>query len=131
VRDEALPLIGIVDDHESAREGILSLLRSAWYNTMAFKSIEAFLDCDFRHDVRCLVLDLDSPGLGSVELERQLVQMSISIPIIFVTGREDLLQAIALNQGAGAILRKPFTHEALLNAVRSSLDFPGRASRRK
>jgi FixJ family two-component response regulator len=71
------------------------------------------------------------PGLGDLELRRQLGQMNVSIPIIFVTGRDSLFQAIALNAGAGAILGKPFNYEALLNAIRSSLDFPGRAARSK
>ena len=131
VRDGAQALIGIVDDHESSREGISSLLRSAGYSTVALESVEAFLDGDHRHEVHCLVLDIDMPGLGALELKRQLAQMNVSIPIIFVTGKENLLQAVALNEGAGAILGKPFNYEALLNAIRSSLDFPGRAARSK
>ena len=41
------------------------------------------------------------PESGGLVLKRQLAQMNVSIPIIFVTGREHLLQAIALNEGAG------------------------------
>ena len=44
VRVAAQPLIGIVDDHESSREGISSFLRSAGYRTVAFESVEAFLE---------------------------------------------------------------------------------------
>jgi FixJ family two-component response regulator len=131
VRAAAQTLIGIVDDLESSREGISSLLRTAGYNTVAFESVEAFLDARHRYEVHCLVLDIDMPGSGDLELKRQLEQMNVTVPIVFVTGRENLLQTIALKEGAGAILGKPFTYEALLKAIRSSLDFPGDPSRRR
>jgi two-component system response regulator FixJ len=129
VRDGAQALIGIVDDQESSREGTSIVLRSAGYSTAAYKSIEAFLDAEHRNEVRCLVVDLDTPGLSDLELKHHLAQMDVSIPIIFVTGRDTLLDTIALNDGAGAVLAKPFTDWALLSAVRSVLDFPGRSSR--
>ena len=129
--DAALPLIGIVDDHESTREGISSLLRSAGFRTAVFDSAEAFLEGDHRDEVTCLILDIDRPGLGGPELQSQLAQMNVSIPIIFVTAQDDLLRTRTLTGGAGAILGKPITKESLLGAIRSVLEFPGNSPRRK
>ncbi len=130
VREGPQALIGIVDDHKVSREGISILLKSAGYRTAAYRSIEAFLEDNHRTEVRCLVVDLDIPGLNNLEVKRHLAQMDVSIPIIFVTGRQTLLDTIAVNEGAGAVLVKPFTYLALLDAIRSALDFPGRSSRR-
>jgi CheY-like chemotaxis protein len=129
--DGGQALIGIVDDQGTSREGIGIALRSAGYRTAAYESVEAFLDGERRSEVRCLVVDLDTPALGNLGLKRYLAQMDASIPIVFLTGRDDLLDMIALNDGAGAVLAKPFTYWALLNTIRSALDFPGRSPRRK
>ena len=51
-------LVGIVDDDESVRNSISSLLRSAGYKTLAFESAEAFLDSGLISDADSLVLDV-------------------------------------------------------------------------
>lgn len=125
------PLIGIVDDDESAREGVSNLLRSAGYRTEVYASAEAFLDLDHRCEVGCVVLDIDMPGLDGLELQRLLTQMNVSIPVIFLTAQDNELGAIALKGGAGAVLGKPVSGEDLLDAIRSALEFPGRSPRGK
>jgi FixJ family two-component response regulator len=127
----AQPLIGVVDNQESKREAVSRLVRSAGYRTAVFESATAFLDGDHKHEVHCLVLDIDTPGLAGLELQRHLAQMNVSIPIIFLTAQEDLLSAVALPKGAGAILGKPFTGPALLSAIRSVLDFSHYSRKRK
>lgn len=131
LRDGHGPLVGVVDDQASNREAVSSLIRSAGYRTAVFESAQAFLDGDHKHEVHCLVLDIDMLGLGGLELQRYLVQMNVSIPIIFVTTRADVLREVALQDGAGAILGKPFTEETLLSAIRSVLEFSNHSSRRK
>jgi FixJ family two-component response regulator len=125
------PLIGIVDDDKSIREGLSSIIRSAGYRTAVFESAEAFLEGDHKHEVRCLVLDIDMPGLGGLDLQRQLGRMNVAIPIIFATAQNDVSGALALTEGAGAVLGKPFTEEAILGAIRSAMDFPKHLKRRK
>jgi FixJ family two-component response regulator len=98
----------IVDDPESTDEGISSLIRSAGYRTAVFESAESFLQYVHGCEVHCLVLDIDVPGSGSLELQRQLAQVNVSIPIIFVTTQADVLRERGLTTGAGAILGKPF-----------------------
>jgi FixJ family two-component response regulator len=119
-----------VDHQESIREGTSSLIRSAGYRTAVFESVEAYLEGGHKHDVRCLVLDIDMSVVG-LDLQRQLARMDVAIPIIFATAQHDVLRAIALTDGAGAVLQKPFTEVALLGAIRSALKFPGHSSRSK
>jgi two-component system response regulator FixJ len=120
-----------VDDYESTPNGIGSLIRSAGCRTAVFESAEAFLDGDQNHEVGGLLLDLDKPCLGSPELRRLLERMNVTIPITFITAQDDVLTARALKDGAGAVLEKPFTSDALIDAIRSALEFPGHSLRKK
>ena len=56
--------------------------------------------------------------LSGIELQRQLVAGDCEVPTIFITAHEDEgVRAQALKGGAEAVLIKPFSEEALLNAV--------------
>jgi FixJ family two-component response regulator len=117
-------LVGIVDDDESVRNSISSLLRSAGYKTLAFESAEAFLDSGLISDADSLVLDVKMPGLSGVELQRRLTELKHMVPIIFISAHaDDEIREVALAQGAIAFFAKPFNDEALLSALGSTVDF--------
>jgi FixJ family two-component response regulator len=118
----AVHLISIVDDDESVREALCGLLRSVRFAVNAFASAEEFLASDQLGSVNCLVLDVRMPGMGGIELLRQLVASHREIPVILMTAHEDEgMRARALSCGVGAVLIKPFSEEALLNAIHSAL----------
>jgi FixJ family two-component response regulator len=118
----SVPMISIVDDDESVREALESLLKSVGYRAEVFASAQEFLRLGQHQDSRCLILDVRMPGLSGLELQRQLVSSGPSIPIIFITAHGDeAARAQALGAGAVAFLRKPFTEEALLKAVDAAL----------
>lgn len=120
-RKAIISLIGIVDDDESVRESISSLLRSAGYKTAVFESAEALLNSDRLREPDCLVLDIRMPGLSGLELQSQLQGMKCLTPVIFITAHSnDETRAKALEQGAVAFLDKPFNDEALLGALEST-----------
>jgi FixJ family two-component response regulator len=70
----AAPLIGIVDDDESVRAAIESLIRSAGYRTALFASAEALLHSDQIHEMDCLVIDIQMPRLSGLDLQRGLAE---------------------------------------------------------
>jgi FixJ family two-component response regulator len=119
-------LIGIVDDDESVRTAIGSLIRSAGYRTALFASADAFLHSNQVHEIDCLIVDTQMPGLSGLELQRRLVALDQSHPIIVLCGHTDELRETALMQGAVAVFGKPFGDEALLAAVKSALASSGR-----
>jgi FixJ family two-component response regulator len=117
-----VPLISIVDDDESVREALWGLLRSVGFAVNSFASAEEFLASDQLGSANCLVLDVRMPGMGGIELLRQLVTSNRKIPVILTTAYEDEgMGAQALRGGAGAVLIKPFGEEALLSAIHSAL----------
>jgi FixJ family two-component response regulator len=115
-------LISIVDDDESVRDALWGFLRSVGFAVNVFASAEAFLNSDQLGKADCLILDVRMPGMSGIELQRQLVSSYGRIPVIFITAYEDEgMRTQALFNGAGAFLIKPFSEEALLNAIHAAL----------
>jgi len=113
------PRVSIVDDDESVREAINSLLRSVGLQAQVFASAEEFLNSGYQHHAGCLILDVRMPGMTGLQLQEQLVSVECDIPIIFITAHVSDTQARtrALQSGAVDFLIKPFSEEALLNDV--------------
>ena len=121
-RRREAPLIGIVDDDEAIRDSVSSLVRSVGLRAMVFPSVESFLGSSWKHDSDCLILDVRMTGLSGLELQSRLAVMGLPIPVIFATAHyDDDDRARALDRGAVAFLRKPFTDEALIEAMCSAL----------
>jgi FixJ family two-component response regulator len=69
------------------------------------------------------VLDVRLPGLGGLDLQRQLAKANIQIPIVFITGHGDIPMSVsAMKAGAVEFLTKPFRDQDLLDAVRQAVD---------
>jgi len=111
-----------VDDDDAIRDSISSLIRSVGLRALVFPSAEGFLGSNWMYDSDCLILDVRMPGLSGLELQSRLAAMGASIPVIFATAHyDDDVRKRALDQGAVACLRKPFTDGALFKAVYSAL----------
>lgn len=115
-------MISVVDDDPSVVEAVVSLLESVGYSAAGFTSAEEFVNSTRLGRTACLILDVSMPGMGGLELQRRLAARVDHTPIIFITAHSgDAISAEALRQGAVAFLRKPFSQESLLDAVRSGL----------
>lgn len=116
------PLISLVDDASCCREALGSLLRSAGYRVVHFTSAEDYLNAGHSKETACLILDVRMPGMGGLELQRQLTQANDPVPIIFVSAHAnaDEMDA-AMRGGAVEFLRKPFNDERLLQAVQTAI----------
>ena len=118
----SLPLISVVDDDDCVRESLQGLLRSVGFAVQVFASAEEFLHSDHLQQTHCLILDVRMPGMNGLELQRQLASTRCEIPVIFITAHgNETARTQALKNGAVAYLCKPFSEEALLNAIRASL----------
>src|SRR5262245_14777583 len=125
----SLPLISIVDDDPSVVEAIVSLLESVGYAAAGFVSAQDFLNSAELRRTACLILDVRMPGMSGPELQRRLAAENIHTPIIFNTAHGDQeVSAEVLTSGATALLRKPFSQESLLGALRSALAQQGGAT---
>jgi FixJ family two-component response regulator len=119
----SLSLISVVDDDESVRESVQSLLRSVGFAVQVYASAEEFLNSDHLRDTDCLILDVRMPGMDGIELHRRLVASPIQMRVIFITahGSNEDVRSRVLRDGAVDYLVKPFSEDALLNAVGAAL----------
>jgi FixJ family two-component response regulator len=115
----------IIDDDTSVCRFLSRLVRQAGLEAHAFPSAEEFLQ-SFPGPVNhpaCLVLDLQMPGVGGLELQRELAASPAPCPVIFISGNGDIPATVqAMRQGALTFLTKPFDNAALLRAVDEALE---------
>jgi FixJ family two-component response regulator len=119
-------LVSIVDDDESVRQGLSRLLSSVGFAVNTFSSAEDYLSSSQAGRADCLLLDVRMPGKSGIELQRQLLANHSEIPVIFITAHEQEIPRVqALEGNAATVLIKPFSEEALLNAINKVLGIGG------
>jgi len=65
------------------------------------------------------------PGMSGVELQDRLTASRDGVPIIFISAHADEeARTRALESGAVDFLQKPFSDEALLNAINAAVRLP-------
>ena len=122
------PLISVVDDNDGVRESLRGLIRSVGLAVEVFPSAEEFLNSDHLSDTQCLILDVRMPGMDGLELRRRLVGSKRNIPTVFITAHGNAsARSQALKDGAVDYLFKPFSEQALLNAINEALHGAARA----
>jgi len=115
-------LVALVDDDESMRESLPELLRSFGLEVEAYASAGAYLSSDAVARTGCLVLDVAMPVMSGPELQQELARRNQVIPIVFITARADeRVRTTVLRHGAVAYLIKPFSENAIVEAVNAAL----------
>jgi len=116
------PIVFIIDDDALIRDGIHSLIRSIGLRAQTFSSAPEFMHAKRPDAPACLVLDVRMPGLSGLDLQRQLSDANIEIPIIFITGHGDIPMTVrAMKDGAMEFLTKPVRGQDLLDAVQNAI----------
>ena len=118
----AKPLVAIVDDDRSIRNGTRDLLNAAGFSTAIFEDARSFLASASRATAACLVTDMRMPGMTGLELFEALVAAGDGIPTVLITAHpEELTQSRAREAGITCYLSKPFAPDDLLECVREAL----------
>jgi FixJ family two-component response regulator len=116
------PVIHVVDDDPSFRVAISRLLRSSGYDVADYESAGCFLRAIENARPGCIVLDVQMPAVGGLQLQDELARLSHSWPIIFMTGYGDIPTSVrAIKAGAEDFLSKPVSQETLLKAIERAL----------
>ena len=120
--NELPDVVYVVDDDPSVCRSLERLFRSVGHECVTFSSALEFLRSELRDAPACLVLDVRLPGLSGLDLQRELAESNVQIPIIFLTGHGDIpLSVRAMKAGAVDFLTKPFHEQDLLDAVRQAI----------
>ncbi|RZT56226.1 LuxR family two component transcriptional regulator [Sphingomonas sp. BK036] len=123
-------IVHIVDDDEAIRQSIGFLLRKDGYAVEIYPSGTQFLKAATRETRGCVLLDVRMPDLDGLEVQAQLAQSGIALPVIMLTGHGDVTLAVrAIKAGAIEFLEKPFERTALLAAIETALAHAARTNR--
>ena len=116
-------IVFVVDDDASVRGSTERLVRSVGLDVQTFASAREFLDGARVERPGCLVLDVEMPGLSGLDLQRELAQREVEIPIVFLTGHADIQMTVrAMKAGAVEFLTKPVKSRDLLAAIRGAIE---------
>ncbi|MCP1757283.1 response regulator transcription factor [Bradyrhizobium elkanii] len=118
-----LPIVFVVDDDISVRESLELMISSAGWRPETFSSAQGFLSHPRVEAPSCLILDVNLPDLNGLELQVRLAGDRTDMPIIFITGYGDVPTSVrAMKAGAVEFLTKPFSDDALLEAIRNAIE---------
>jgi len=117
-----VPTVFIIDDDRGMRQSIQDLVESVGLHAESFATGGEFLERKHTNDPSCLVLDIRLPQMSGLDFQRQLAEIGMQIPIIFVTAHGDVPMSVrALKSGAVEFLTKPFRDQDLLDAIQQAL----------
>jgi FixJ family two-component response regulator len=121
--NESQSTVFVVDDDAAVREALRDLIDSVGLRVELFGSAGEFLQRKLPHLPSCLILDVRLPGKSGFDLQRELAEANISIPIIFITGHGDIPMSVrAMKAGAVEFLAKPFRDQDLLDVIQLALE---------
>ena len=116
-------LIAVVDDDESIRVALTTLIETFGFAASGFASAQEFLDSPALDETACLISDVQMPGISGLELQSRLASQNRRTPIIFLTAFPDArIQQRALAGGAVCFLTKPFDLDDLMRCVDRALN---------
>jgi FixJ family two-component response regulator len=113
----------LVEDDLSVLRALRRLMLSAGFKVMAFDRPRAVLDSELPKTDACLIVDVDlPPEMNGVQLCETLAASGCRLPVIMITGRLDEATRELMHRAkAVAVLFKPFTRDALLEAISDAL----------
>ena len=121
--NENVPVVLVVDDDPAIRQALQSLIRSVGLRVETFASAQEFHARRRSDAPSCLVLDVRMPGASGLDVQRQLGEQGLTLPIIFITGHGDIPMSVrAMKAGAVEFLTKPFRDQELLDAIQAAIE---------
>ena len=114
-------LIHIIDDEEAIRRSASFMLKTSGFAVESWASGTAFLK-EVRHAAPgCILLDVRMPEMDGLEVQQELNQRGVAMPVIVLTGHGDISIAVrAMKAGAVDFLEKPFEKSVLLGAIEAA-----------
>ena len=112
----------IVDDERSIRVSLRTILSGLGFGIVEAARGEEALSLVRTSQFDAVLLDINMPGMGGVEVCRQMRKVSPRLPIVMLTvqGSEDR-KVEALDAGADDYITKPFQLRELIARIRAAV----------
>ena len=118
---DSTAIVHVVDDDDAVRNSIYMSLIAEGFTVREYSSAIEFLE-KYNNQPGCLVADIQIPEMNGLELQKDLKQTNIKIPIIFITGHGNIPTSVkAIKSGAIDFIEKPFAKSDLLTSIRNAL----------
>jgi FixJ family two-component response regulator len=112
----------VIDDDARMRAATERLLKSVGLHVESFAAPKDFLTRKLPDGPSCLVLDVRLPGMSGLDVQRNLTEAGVQIPVIFITGHGDIPMTVkAMKSGAVEFLTKPIRDQDLVDAIQQAL----------
>lgn len=119
-------LVMVVEDEESIRDLIATLLVANDYAVVTAENGHSALTLAASHNPDLILLDLGLPDMDGVEVLKSIRAWSAA-PVIVVSARGQEYEKVeVLDAGAGDYIVKPFGTEELLARIRATLRYTDR-----
>jgi two-component system, LuxR family, response regulator FixJ len=123
-------VVYVVDDDTELREYMRWLLEPAGWRVETYGDPNEFLAAYRDAGAACVVTDVCMPGLSGLDLQRELAERGIDLPVILISAYANVPNVVrAMREGALDFLEKPFDGETLLGRVREALARSDKARR--
>ncbi len=119
---ETRPTVLVVDDEEDLRDIIRRMLdRRGFAALVAGDSQQAIAACrEHPGEIDILVTDLGLPGVSGSDLAREATELRPGMQVVYISGLpKDIAVADGLIDEDALLVKKPFSTESLIEALRS------------
>jgi FixJ family two-component response regulator len=111
-------VVAVIDGDLGVRGAISRLLWPLGYDTELYASAKEFLDVAMTSKAICLIVDIEPGESGGIEFAQRLVNVGFTKPTIVTTADDnESLKRRAMEMGCVAFLPKPFSADALIEAL--------------
>lgn len=116
-------LVHVIDDEDAIRRSLDFMLSTAGYKVNRWEDAATFLKKADMFKPACALIDVHMPGMGGLELQREMQKRGFNMPVIVLSGHGDISIAVkAVQAGAIDFLEKPADRQQILDAVQIAID---------
>jgi FixJ family two-component response regulator len=116
-------IVHVVDDDASMRGALEGLFDSVGLETQTYAAAREFLATSISDRPGCIVIDIRLPDMNGLDVQVQLTEMGVRLPVVMMTGHGDIPMSVrAMKRGAVDFLPKPFHDQDMLDAVMGAIE---------
>src|SRR5258708_1508439 len=113
--------VAVIDDDRRILEALRDLLEAAGFGARLFASPGGFLRTSALYEVDCVISDIAMPAIDGLALQRLVREARPTLPVILITGHDELAATSEVDRGGRIVLEKPFDRDRLLTAINLEL----------
>jgi len=114
----------IVEDTDTLRDVLVSLLEDKGYSVDAFESAEEALEAIKHNIYTCILSDFKLPGKNGIELLKETREISKTVPFVIMTAFGSIdISVEAMKLGANDFLTKPFEPDTLCTVIQDVIKY--------